>query len=592
MRPDSTLSKMVAKGNIVMNMAWSIPTALMNGTQSWTTTLAHTVKMLGSPMRSLQYVNDAVKSVGKYSSYLLRENIGFNKPGDAIKGIDDVEKRRIYKYMTDNGHISFGQLGELQEYAADAAIETNRIAKVSTAKKGWNMAGSAVNWFAKNGMIMFRATEHFNQRVAMEIGFRIAREQMGKNYNFEKAAEQTLQFMRSATLSGGRANRTQVQNAMGTAGNIAYGLGSYTTGWLSNLTHYTAHWLSADHLNLMPAERAKARNAALTLLGVQISAAGIMGAPFFGPAVKLISEFTNEDFEGNLYDKVSRLFNDDQAEGGGMTDVIMTGAANAMLQNAGMPVDVGSRLAVNGMLGFDARQGYTADGLLGPSGQSVAKVLAGFKSAYGGRYGEAMENIAPNGLKKMIRIWNNDSGNIETPQGRQIPGGEDTAMKVAYRLGLNPQALSKMSKFESSRRQSQALQAAENARDVADILSAIQKNPQLAQQKLMLAVQRSGGLESPRDVAMRVAKAAADKAFPIDVREEMNGRMAEHLANVARAMGISLPQASQVAKSQYINDTMAMLGQRGRPIEWRKLGQRDAMGTEYSPFAGRQKQSF
>jgi len=437
-------------------------------------------------------------------------------------------------------------------------------------------------WVFWQVMKAWAATEHMNQRVAAEVGYAIAKKKYGKDFTFAKGAEFAKDFMRSATFAGGRANRPQLQGQLGTLGNMAYSFQQYTLGWLSNLTRYIQHWKGAEYLNLTPEQRTNARKAATTLLGIQLASAGMLGMPFVGAALKLLEKTTDKDLTGNLYASLAKLFNEDENEdGGGLTDVMMSGAANALFANAGVPIDIGARLGIQGALGFDARSGFSSDGVFGPTSQIVARILAGIKSTVGGDFGTTAAQLSPNGIRKAVTIWKN-GGEVLTGSGRNV--GATEIEKYAYAAGFNPQKLTKLNQFEAYKRQAQIADEAENARDIADILGALQSNPALAQVKLRQASERSGGIEQPRDIALRVAKAAAEKVFPVDVRKEMTGRSAQHLANIAKALGVSIPQAHEVAQSSYINEVMGQLGMRGvRPnINNRR---RDELGTSYSPFA-------
>lgn len=88
------------------------------------------------------------------------------------------------------------------------------------------------------------------------------------------------------------------------------------------------------------------------------------------------------------------------------------------------------------------------------------------------------------------------------------------------------------------------------------------------------------------ELARSVAEAASEKAFANDPRSGLKRENAQHLADVARAIGVKVPMANQVEQMQYKQSVMQMLGV-GRPMDRGSMAaarQADQAGTEFLPF--------
>ncbi len=580
MRPDSPLGAALAKFNAVYYLGGNLPTHLLNLAQSWNTTLAEGVNRGLSPVKSLVEITKAAKDVSKFTLDLLKTNLGLDKDHLAVVKMKDAEERELFKWSIANGLWSFGHLGELHDNTADAASDINRIGNTGSNKKWYDAVKTPINAWADFTMKAFGATEHFNQRVATLAGFRIARRQMGANYDRQKAFEFAKDFMRSSTYSGGRANRPLAQSQLGAAGNMAYSLQTYTRGWLNQLTRYLVHWKGAEYLDLSPQQRANARRASLTMLGIQMASAGALGMPFVGAGLKILEKVTGKALTANLYQSLGQMLDDDSQDGGGLANVILNGGANAMLANAGLPVDIGSRMQVGGLFGLNANDGFSGDAVFGPTGQLVASVVSGLKSTVGGDLAAAGNALAPPALKKAIALWRN-GGEIETSSGKLVDSSGFE--KAAYAVGFSPQSVSNLNQYLSYRKSVEAQLEIQHKQEAAGILQALQENnPDDAQRMLVETAQKTG--RSPQELAKQVAQTAADQAFPADVREGLNQETGPGLMQTARAIGVQVPVAHEVAKQTYMNNMLELLGvppMRVNPL----LEQRDQFGEEYAPMS-------
>lgn len=585
MQPDSALARHMTKFNAVYFLGGNVPAMMTNFMQSWMTTLPEMVSRGVGTVKSLKMLNSAAKDMVVFTGRVLKANLGFDKDHMAIQKMKDPAERRLFKWLNDSGEISFGTLGELHDQTADASIDLNTISNQLKPMTYVDKAKSMVGNFANSALKLYSGTEHFNKRLAALVGYRIAREKMASGYNEAQAFEYARDFMRASTYSGGRANRPAIpfEGKYRLMGHMAYSLQSYTLGWLNQAARYIGHWKGTEYLDLSPEQRSNARKAALTMFGTQMAAAGALGMPFVGAALKLVQNLTGNDIQGDLWRGLDKVFDEDTREGSGLARIVMTGAANAMAENAGVPADLGSRWSINGVLGLNPYDGFAGDFVFGPTGGLVSSALSGLKSVAEGEIGEAAKVLAPPAMRKAVSLYLND-GRVQTPGGEAIDA--TPADQWAYAVGFTPQKLSRLQQYSRIASAEKLEESMRDRKDAAEVLNALGQDPMLAQQKLADIVRKSEGAESAKDVAMRVAKAAAQRLFPADVRTKMPRQGGEHLAELARAMGVSIGEAQEVQRQQYINSVMAQLGQPPQRLS-PELFSRDSLGDAYSPFQSR-----
>lgn len=579
MTPDTPLTSGVGKLNGVYYMGLNIPTAMVQPMDLLMSVYPEMIAQGIDPVKAAKMMGLAALKMGKYSYHLLKESVGLTQDHLAIAKMGDKDEAALFRYANDEGIIPFGHANDMFDKTADATIDLHTLSQRGALPKAITKAKSAIADTANFSLKAFTAAEHYNKRTALLIGHMIAKEKMGTDYNQADAHLMAAQFMRQSTFAVGKANRTVMHGDTGPIGAAAYGLSSYTLGSLFQLARYVKQWRGNEYLGLTPAERSAAGKAALTSLGMKFAAAGVLGMPFVGIALKLVEKLTDKDIEANLWEDMGKMLEEDKREmGGGLTDVIMTGAANAMLANSGMPVDVASRMSSNGILGFSNYDGYSADGVFGPTGGMVSSALAGLRSAQAGRLSEAVGKVSPPAIRRAIKYLMNGE-QVESASGQVFPVSQGEGR--AYMLGFDPQRLAKLNRYHGVQAQVDDSLQADHQREATDVLTALQADPLDARQKILQISNDTG--EDRRLIAQRVAKTAADKVFPEDIRANLNKQTQEHLMQVAKLMNVPLVQAAQVARSQYMQNVMEALGV--RPQRTPQMAESWDQTTGYSPFA-------
>jgi hypothetical protein len=584
MRPDSNVVRALQRTNSVMFLGGNLSSVMMNLMQTPMTALPELLNQGISSFKGLGLLSSAVKDVGAFSAHLLAENAGLYDEHKAIKKMKNKDEQMFMTWANTEGLLSVSSLAELSDLNADAAIDLNRVGHYDRPMKPAEKAKSAISNFANFSMKAFAASEQFNKRIALLLGYRAAKEKLGANAPKEDLYNSARDFMYATTYAGGRANRPLLQGDTGVFGAAAYSLSGYTMGWLNQVARYLQHWKGAEYLNLRPEERTQAKKAALSMLGIQVGAAGVMGLPFAGAMLKVMEKLTGENLEGQIYQKLGALFDQDDEEGGGLGNVVMTGLANAAVASAGMPIDLGSRWGLNQVLGFNSFDGFNGDSVFGPTGSLVSSALAGMKSSFQGDFGSAAKQFAPAAIKKAVSYYVN-GGQAETSKGSMVEMGD--AETLGYVVGFNSQKLAALQKYRGIEIAQEEANALDRAKETNEILNLLQSNPTAAQQKVQEVVSNGAGVESHASVARRVAEAAAEKVYPKDVRATAGKKSGEFLMDVAQTMGVPIPQANQVARRSYIDQVMMMLGAqppRQSRREVRKLQRQDEVRSEYTPF--------
>jgi hypothetical protein len=578
MSPDSDATRVLSRFNATWMLGGNVSSMVMNGFQSFISGIPEMVNRGVGLFRAATMTAKAMKDVSTFTGRLIGERAGLYDDHRAIARMEDPDERALFTRANKDGVLAVSSLTELADLNADASIDLNRIAGGGKPFKPMEKAMSVIDRFATLSMKGFVATEQFNKRVALLIGHRIAKEQgVPKDRWYESAVD----YMNATTYAGGRANRPLLQGDTGVLGAAAYSLGSYTLGWLNQAAQYIQHWKGADYLNLSSSERAQARKAALSMFGIQVGAAGVLGLPFVGSALKILEKLTGENLTGDIYAKLGELLDDDEEEGGGLANVILNGAANGAAANAGVPIDLGSRWAVNNVLGFNSYDGFNGDSVFGPSGSIVSSTLSGLKSLVHGDHGEALKQLSPAAIKKGVAYWVN-GGRAETSQGSGVEMG--SAETLGYIAGFNSQKLAALQKYRSVEIAQQDRNAVLRKSEASEVLDLLERNPEGAKQRVAEIVREADGLETTQQVARRIAETAAEKVFPVDVRSTAGKRSGEYLMEVAQALGVPLPVANATARRQYVDNVMMMLGGRSsRPN--RREARINELGTEYTPFA-------
>jgi hypothetical protein len=584
--PDSELGRALSLGNAVYYLGANIPAHLTNSLQSYMTAIPELVARGYSMGEATRRIASAHKDIAKFTWNLVTSKLGFGEETKALTKWKDADERGMLKWAIENGYIGFGQFDDIRNQRTEAAIDLAMARKKGGFGKVADVVTAPVRKFADLSLQAYAATERLNVMTALVAGYRAAKAKQGKNFDRAAAREQAVEFMRSVTYQGGRANRpvAPYEGQHKLIGHLAYGLQTYTLGWLGQLARYVQHWRGPEYANLTEGQRKASRNAALTMLGTQFAAAGALGMPFFGAALTLLEKALGKDIKGNLYTQLSELLDSDEETGGGLADAVMTGGANAALANLGLPLDLGGRFAIGGTPGFNEYEGFSENAVFGPTAGIVGSVLAGLKGAYEGDWGKTAKEFAPNAMKRGIDYWLN-GGQIVSSQG--VPFDATEGERIGYQLGFFPSRLKKLRQYQTYSQNAKREQAQKYAKDIDELAEfVLSDDPQAAMEAFNAKLAELDGTKTRRELASDIATRAATKTFPTDVRADARGEQGEYLMQIAQALGVPLPQANQMQQLDFKQRIMAMFGAQPRPSRSQRsrAAAADLLGQEYSPF--------
>lgn len=142
--------------------------------------------------------------------------------------------------------------------------------------------------------------------------------------------------------------------------------------------------------------------------------------------------------------------------------------------------------------------------------------------------------------------------------------------------------MSNLNQYQSYKRQVDASLDIQNKRDAGQILNALQTDPMQGRAALTQVASKTG--EDPQQVAARVAKLAADQAFPVDIRRGTGSRTGQELMSMARAVGVNPGPSAEVARGSYMQEIMRVLGVRPSMIG-AETYQRDEVGDALTPYS-------
>lgn len=396
------------------------------------------------PSKALHKVGENVPWVGE----LGRDNNDLWENPEHTELMNWAAKRNLISltHMTDVVDTDFGANTDLSSVVGSKGLKKKTVGERLV---------SPVKSYGKLSLKFYQNFTEFNARVGLLSGYELAKEQ---GYKGQRAFEMAEEFARLVTFSGGKVNRPV--NFSGrdpffrTVGQAMYSLNGYVTGMLSMMSrYYTVGYSKREIPGLSAEERKSARKALRTLIATQMVGAGTMGLPFAAAFIKLLEATTGLEFEREVREGLSGLFNQDEEEDGGLlADVVLNGAANALSSRVlpGAP-DFASRLQIGGVMGVNSYDGFSLGTMLGPSTSVIENVAKGVKNATGGNTGQAFEDFAPIAWKKIINMVRNDGEFRDTSGG--LLASTDRGEQVAYAMGLTPQRISKIKHYDRLQRQ-------------------------------------------------------------------------------------------------------------------------------------------
>lgn len=341
--------------------------------------------------------------------------------------------------------------------------------------------------YARMSLKFYQQFTEFNARVAIIAGYELAKKK-GLKSEIERY-EHAVSYAQLATFGGGKIARPNVlfsgRGAFRTVGQAAYSLQSYSFGMLSAMRRYAeTGFLKSQYPGLTDADRARARKSLGVMVATQFAGAGMLGFPFMSAVIKAFEALTGQELERDMMLGLAGLLEDDEENGGDWADIIMHGAANAVLGKVlpGAP-DISSRIALSGIYGVNSYDGFSPEAMLGPSASLVKNFVNGGIAVANGDFSKGLEDFAPVPFKKAINLVRNE-GELKDKTGKLLVEA-DFGEKLAFAAGFTPDRIRKARTWERLDRQHEEHENKKIGEITAEIAKAYDANPASAQNALM-----------------------------------------------------------------------------------------------------------
>jgi hypothetical protein len=362
------------------------------------------------------------KRVG--DDFVVREDLDLTP--DHIKELKEFAP--LVKRASERGHLN-------RSFIADAIglMEGARAQRSDT--MGAKLLSGLDTGTAISAM-MFNQAERFNRQVSMLMSYDLAKQEAaktGKRVDADTLIENA--FRETHQLNGGSTLETAPPVVRANIGRVAgmyktYGMRMYTTMFNVGATAFGLYNNILKEQGVPDAEikqRMKiARNQAYGIVGSSLFFSGIHGVPLYG-AIQLVHDLFASDEDDDFNTKVRNYVGEGWYKG----------AVNEALSEAGVGIDVASRIRLTGLLLQTNR--YNNDPSIeetfmyyagGPAWSVFKRVMRGKDDILEGEFQRGLESILPVGISNAYKVLDRyqEDGGIYSRRGDaiydDITGGE------------------------------------------------------------------------------------------------------------------------------------------------------------------------
>jgi len=568
--PDSELGTAVTKWMAVTHLGLNLPSHLFELTQPTMMAIPALQRLGHTWAEGMSIQGKAQGAVAKLYANRAGEKLklGVTKTRPEIKTGNEAYDDLLTKAAA-RDEIDVNSLLEVRHQQKEAEA----YSKLMNGEQPEGKISKMLNAYADFSMHLYSFFPRHNNFVGHIMGYESAMKRInpdtvtatspGRKFTHDEAVEEAIKFNRATMLTGGRAGRQADPYKNKTVGQVMMSLQSYSTAWLTGFVGYLDQAYSKERYpNLSAAERTSAKNAAKGLLGTSIFFSGLVGAPFAGAMMKLVSELLGEDIEAEARKNLIEITKEPA-----LVEAIMEGGANMLLDGAGIPLDMSSKMGIGGAFGFNPITGYSAASLLGPTASLANRVFESIKPFAEGDIAKAISIGGPSGVRKIAELAANE-GQYKSYDGSPLfdeNENESSVSKAMYALGFGNQNVKRartLDRLENSVRH----YADEKAnKELTEIAGLVQKKSWLAQQKLMeyvnTEVSEVAGFENMNSVQQQIAyrkkyseavsklaQKVSDLTLPVDPRREVSDRSARTMTALMSGVKAEMPSSSALTR--------------------------------------------
>ena len=383
---------------------------------------------------------------------------------------------------------------------------------------------SAIKGIVRNFSGFFQV---YNNKIAMLAAFKLAVERgdikLGMKSGDPVPPEliEVLNFARnvkdSGTFTGGKAQRSGMFGTIESrpVPQLMSSLTTYAQGWFSQMAKDYARGYGENSGSFTAQERAASKKAFIYGLAAQAVLAGGLGLPGVGQGIAVLNEATGLDLKGWLRQNLSKLFGEDQDNGGFLTNLALRGAANAMT-----PIDPSNRAAISvPFIGVDPYKGFDIASLAGAPGATVRDLVQGTLAAARGDF-QGFQKMLPTVLKGPAQLYQG-GGDVRDARGALLQT-LTPAEKVFQAFGMPS------SRIQNARDSADAVSKAEKLASLqrstlVDKLAHLSRSGDMAEvQRQMLQLrQQHPGLDL-KSLARSIADRVVAQNVPYSLRHKVN----------------------------------------------------------------------
>lgn len=488
--PDNELVRKINEATYNWRLAWNFGVNFLHGIQSLTIGMSAAIAETGS-------VGDAFALTTKAMNEIIQRRRTGQWSNEGYRFLNDRMVARGEKGIAT--YDSFVDQDRAAVYDSNNILgkATGAIDTVKFAARRWT------NWFARA-----------NDTIGSIVGWDLAKSRgMGDEaaYRFAKDMKDRGYF------SPGKAGRSigLWDTSNKAVPQLMSSLNTYTLSWFSMLSNNWELGFGKSPIEMTTQQRLGARKAFIYQLGAQAVLAGAIGLPGVGQGMALLRQTTGLDLKSWLRAHLADFFDEDQANGGIVTNLALHGAVAAFT-----PMDPSGRHIPNfPFLGVSPSTGFDAKNLLPAPIATASDFVLGLMAAAKGDM-QGVQKALPHVLQGPLQLMQGN-GDVRDKRGGLLYQMSPSERFISA-LGMTP------SKVAESRDVATAVKDAGDAANklksdfIDSVAQAYRTNGPSSGQKLLVEFLASHPEEDGRSLVAAVSHRVEAQTFLADPMRGVN----------------------------------------------------------------------
>lgn len=488
--PDNELVRKINEATYNWRLAWNFGVNFLHGIQSLTTGMSAAIAETGS-------VGDAFAATAKAMGAIIDRARNGKWADEGHRFLNDR--------MVARGEKGIATYDTFMDQDRAAVYDSNNILGKTTG------AIDTVKFAARSWTNLFA---RFNDTVGSIVGWDLAKSRGMDDeaaYRFAKDMKDRGYF--SPGKSGRSIGLWDTQNKA--VPQLMSSLNTYTLSWFSMLSNNWELGFGKSPIEMTTQQRLGARKAFIYQLGAQAVLAGAIGLPGVGQGMALLRQTTGLDLKSWLRAHLADFFDEDQANGGIVTNLALHGAVATFT-----PMDPSGRHIPNfPFLGVSPSTGFDAKNLLPAPIATASDFVLGLMAAAKGDM-QGLQKAVPHVLQGPLQLMQGD-GDMRDKRGGLLYQMSPSERFISA-LGMTP------SKVTESRDVATAVKDAGDAANklksdfIDSVAQAYRTNGPSSGQKLLVEFLASHPEEDGRALVAAVSHRVEAQTFLADPMRGVN----------------------------------------------------------------------